>query len=255
MIDPLLVIMCLLVTACVSSSRDRQVLDIDLQQNQVTGSSDVIDFLYGPSASRRDGCDGRAVLRIDMRRRYKLIRFVLHYARPRLWTFHVSDTLSYGFASVHDNTTTLHTSEAHIVNKQLRVYSNQLPGYNDASINGGLLLRVDGDVIDVNSRFVITVSDQRMEWQNNSSNKQHLDSKYLLRTPLHPSDDPYMYVGLNRAVGGDFRSGSGLCRASVVLIASLKREYLLTQTNVLSFTSLFLIAPPCILSASPLFCL
>ena len=217
------IISCAILTSQTTSLRERQVLDIDLQQNHVTGSSDAIDFLSGPTSSRRDACDGQAVLRIDMRRRYKLIRFVLHYARPRLWTFHVSDTLSYGFASVYANTSTPHTSEAHIVNKQLRVYSNLLPGYNDASINGGLLLRVAGDVIDVNSRFVITVSDQRMEWQCNSSSKQHLDSKYLIRAP-DPHDDPYIYVGLNRAVGGDFRSGSGLCRASVVLIASQKRK-------------------------------
>ena len=228
----------LVIIGCAVCARDKQreVIDIDLRQGHVKGQSEYVTFMRQPRASKRQNCDGRAVLRIDMDSPYQTVRVTLHYARPRLWTFHLADTLSDGYGGGPRNGSSLSTAEAHVVNKQLRIYSNQLPGYHDATINGGLLLKVANNVIDVNSSLTFTVSDERLEWEPRNKRKQLIESKFLHRLDAaaaaasrddaaaaddneDPHNDHFLYVGLNRIVSSDFRKGSGVCRATVVLIA------------------------------------
>ena len=80
-------------------------------------------------------------MRIDLSGPYKSARFTLTYERPRLWTFDLSDS-PYGDGYGNDGGYTSNMAEAHIYNRQLRIYGNNLPGYMDASIDGGLLLKV-----------------------------------------------------------------------------------------------------------------
>lgn len=230
----LLLAVCLL-SSTLSKPRDkyRQAIDIDLQTGHVEGTNPYITFIKSPQPSRKDNCDSRALLRIDMNSPFQTVRFVLEYARPRLWTFHVADSISDGYGGGVGNTTSLSTAEAHIMNKQLRVYSNQLEGYHDASINGGLLLKVVNSAIGaVNDSITLSVSDQRLEWQVSGKRKQYIESKYLYRLDPErqpdvedPSNDRFLYVGLNRVVKGDFRRGSGLCRATVVLISETSKSH------------------------------
>ena len=65
---------------------------------------------------------------------------------PRLWTLDISDSAE-GDGYGGDNGTDTSMAEAHVHNRQLRVYGNGLPGYMDASLNGGHLLHVMDDVV------------------------------------------------------------------------------------------------------------
>ena len=211
-------------TASKSKDRQRQVIDLDLSTGHVKGSSPYVEYLTPLTPSKRANCDGRAVLRIDMSGPFQTVRFVLRYARPRLWSFHVADTFSDGYGGGATDTDSLSTAEAHISNRQLRIYSNQLPGFHDATINGGLLLKVANNVVDSNNTVTLQVSDERIEWEPEGRRKQFIESKFLYRLREGEDNedahnDRYLYVGLNRVVAHGYRHGSGLCQASVVLIA------------------------------------
>jgi len=100
----------------------------------------------------------------------------------------------------------------------MRIYGNDLPGHRDVSIDGGHLLKVVDRVVNrKHSRLVLDVSDGRVEWRARRSRRQFIESRYLFS--LGPGRAAGLYVGLNRVIAGDFRSGSGLCRVGVSLLA------------------------------------
>ena len=107
----------------------------------VKGYSNYIRFLASPSPTRDSSCLAQAVLQIDFSGPFNRARFTLDYDKPRLWTFDVSDSSS-GDGYGGDNGTTSNMAETQIFNRQLRIYGNSLPGYLDAVIDGGLLLKV-----------------------------------------------------------------------------------------------------------------
>jgi len=105
-----------------------------------------------------------------------------------------------------------------VFNEQMRIYGNDLPGHRDVSIDGGHLLKVVDRVVNrKHSRLVLDVSDGRVEWRARRSRRQFIESKFLFSLP--PGTSASLYVGLNRVIAGDFRAGSGLCRAVVSLFA------------------------------------
>jgi len=100
----------------------------------------------------------------------------------------------------------------------MRIYGNDLPGHRDVSIDGGHLLKVADRMVNrKHSRLVLDVSDGRLEWRARRSRRQFIESKFLFA--LRRGAGGLLYVGLNRVIAGDFRSGSGLCRALVSLFA------------------------------------
>jgi len=104
----------------------------------------------------------------------------------------------------------------------MRIYGNGLPGYRDVSIDGGhhLLKVVDRVVSRKHSRLVLDVSDGRIEWRTRRSRRrQFIESKFLFSLSGAVNPAGTLYVGLNRVIAGDFRSGSGLCRAVVSLFS------------------------------------
>ena len=112
-----------------------------------------------------------------------------------------------------------------VFNEQMRIYGNGLPGHRDASIDGGYLLKIVDGVIDrKHNKLVIDASDERIEWRARDDRKQFIESKFLFSLSGQNSDrnttrQRSLYVGLNRVVASDFRSGSGLCHAVVTLFA------------------------------------
>lgn len=93
-----------------------------------------------------------------------------------------------------------------------------------------------------NSQLVLDISDGRVEWRPltpaapkrtrairpRSTSRQFIESRFLYHLNRGRSRDNEtdeddnqgaIYIGFNRVVGGNFRSGSGLCRATVQLFA------------------------------------
>ncbi|XP_035671935.1 signal peptide, CUB and EGF-like domain-containing protein 1 isoform X8 [Branchiostoma floridae] len=202
---------------------ESESIELDLRKGQVYGWSNYITVLTGPSYGSRADCDSQAVVRVDFSGPYKSARFVLQYNdQPRLWTFDVSDSpAADGYGG--DPGLTSNMAETQIFNKQMRVYSNNLPGYMDATIDGDLLIRIEDDIIDRNSRLSLEISDERLEWNRIGSKKKgYINSQFLYtlsgQRPMYGEVDYYIYAGFNRVPAGTFRSGSGLCKASVILL-------------------------------------
>jgi hypothetical protein len=111
-----------------------------------------------------------------------------------------------------------------VFNEQMRIYGNALPGHRDASIDGGHLLKIVDGVVDRNhKKLVLDASDERIEWRARDDRKQFIESKFLFslsgQNGGRGGRQRSLYVGLNRVVASDFRSGSGLCRAVITLFA------------------------------------
>ena len=198
---------------------ERDVVAIDLREGIVRGYSDYIEFLEAPKPSWSQKCDTTAVIRIDFSGPFTTARLQLMYDRPRLWTLDISDSPS-GDGNGGDNGTTSNMAEAQIFNRQLRIYGNNLPGYLDASINGGLLLKVVDNMVKKGKKMGIEISDEKIEWSQNGK-KQFIESKFLFtlngQNTSYGNRDYHIYVGMNRVVAGNFRSGSGLCQATITL--------------------------------------
>lgn len=130
-----------------------------------------------------------------------------------------------------------------------------MPGHREASVDGGHLFRVVDGIVGrkQNNQLILDVSDGRVEWRHTrrsgqqGSGKQSMESRFLYQlnrgrnqrpatsggNVTEPTDfgnsaaeedgdvddSGAVYIGFNRVVGGNFRSGSGLCRAVVQLYA------------------------------------
>ena len=193
---------------------------LDLKYGIVKGYSEYVSFIETPASSLNRGrCDAQAVIKIDFSGPFDRVRFKLQYDRPRLWTLDISDSRvgdGYGGA----NGTTSNMAEVQIYNRQMRVYGNDLPGYLDAAIDGGLLLKVVDDIVRLKGVITLEISNERLEWKTQTG-KQFIESKFLFmldgQNATYGDMDYDVYAGFNRVVGGDYRSGSGLCRVTVSL--------------------------------------
>ncbi|XP_077994412.1 signal peptide, CUB and EGF-like domain-containing protein 3 [Glandiceps talaboti] len=207
---------------CVSVNRLGESIVVDLRAGVVTGSNDYVSVVVPPRANNNAKCNSQAVLKFDFSGPFKTARFALDYDEPpRLWTFDISDS-STGDGFGGDDGSTSNMAETQVFNRQLRVYSNGLPGYMAATINGGLLMKIVDDVVDAGLRLIVEVSDQKIDWNNQNSKKGFIVSKYLYtlkgQMPSYGIPDYDIYAGLNRVPFGNYRNGSGLCKATITLI-------------------------------------
>lgn len=125
-----------------------------------------------------------------------------------------------------------------VFNEQMRIYGNDLAGHRDVSIDGGHLLKVVDRVVNwKHSRLVLDISDGRVEWRTRRSRRQFIESKYLFS--LRRGTASRLYVGLNRVIAGDFRSGSGLCRAIISLFADRSQSLFLSVSFCLTLSRCF----------------
>ena len=205
---------------CLVNSLERQLVEMDLRYGYVTGYSPYIKFLNTPQHSENTRCDSQAVIRIDFSGMYKTAKLQLEYMdRPRLWTLDISDS-PFGNGYGGDNGTSSNMAEAQILNKQMRIFGNSLPGFMDASINGGLLMKVVDNFVRKGSKVLIDIADERMEWHS-GAHKDYIESKFLFtlrgQNTTYGGKDPFLYVAFNRVVAAKYRSGSGLCKVTVTL--------------------------------------
>ena len=124
-------------------SRANGVVHLDLQQGVVSGSSPYITILSGPTTGKNSRtCDGQALVRVDFRGTRKPVRFTFHYGdAPKGWTFVISDCPNdYGFGGNFNYSSNCGSTQ--MINSQLRIYSNQLPGYFKETVDGNALIKV-----------------------------------------------------------------------------------------------------------------
>ena len=192
---------------------------VDLRQGIVRGYSGYVTFLTAPKPSDNRKCDAQAVVHIDFSGPFKSAKFSLEYDRPKLWTLDITDSPT-GDGYGDDNGTTSNMAETQIFNKQMRIYGNNLPGYLDATIDGGLLLKVVDDIVQKGQKVNIEIGNERIEWYEKET-KQTIESRFLYtldgQNTTYGEIDYDIYVGLNRVVGGNYRTGSGLCKAVITL--------------------------------------
>ena len=227
--------------------RSKNVVDIDLRLGIVRGYSNQVTFVLSPSlanvtATRRappavtssssvtsfDECSARSVVRIDFSGRHKVAHLRLTYSRPRLWTFDASTSSTgdgYGDGGNGDRGGDGYgggggSAEAHIVNRQLRLYANRLTGYGGEVVDGGLLLRVQDDILRDGETLQLDIADGYMSWTS-ATTTDSLESRFLFalggRNASHERPGRHVYIGFNRVVGGEYRTGSGLCRATITM--------------------------------------
>ena len=203
----------------VAVTLQKDVVQLDLRQGIVRGYSQYITFVQAPRTSSSRRCDSQAVIKVDFSGPFKTAKFTLDYERPRLWTLDISDS-PYGDGYGGDNGTTSNMAETQIFNKQLRIYGNNLPGYLDATIDGGLLLKVVDDIVKKGRKVNLEISNEKIEWTEENG-KQSIESKFLYtldgQNTTFGDKEFAVYAGFNRVVVGDFRSGFGLCKATITL--------------------------------------
>ena len=204
------------------------VVQIDLQRSIVRGYSPYVSFIQSPTWATRAPCSAQAVVKIDFSRKYQGAKLLLHYGRsPRLWTLDISDSPT-GDGYGNDDGTTSNMAEVQIHNRQMRIYGNTLPGYMDASSNGGLLIRTIDGFVTKNSKAILDISDERLEWTRGNIN-DFLESKFLFtlngQDTLYGDVEHNVYIGFNRVVAGNFRNGSGLCTATIQLYTFPGNKY------------------------------
>ncbi|OWF56009.1 hypothetical protein KP79_PYT26173 [Mizuhopecten yessoensis] len=210
---------------CLAERLEDNVVHLDLRNGVVRGFSNHISFIHKPTTRPGRSCDKQVVLKLDFSGPYKEAKILLDYAEPpRLWTLDISDSPT-GDGYGGDNGSTSNMAETQIHNKQFRIYGNNLPGHMDASANGGLLITTVDNFIRRGSTAKISISDERVEWKS-GPHKDNIKSRFLYtlrgQQPLYGTVDYNVYVGLNRVVAGNFRSGSGLCSATIALQSSGK---------------------------------
>ncbi|XP_021356937.1 uncharacterized protein LOC110452627, partial [Mizuhopecten yessoensis] len=218
-----LIISVFTIIECLAERLEDNVVHLDLRNGVVRGFSNHISFIHKPTTRPGRSCDKQVVLKLDFSGPYKEAKILLDYAEPpRLWTLDISDSPT-GDGYGGDNGSTSNMAETQIHNKQFRIYGNNLPGHMDASANGGLLITTVDNFIRRGSTAKISISDERVEWKS-GPHKDNIKSRFLYtlrgQQPLYGTVDYNVYVGLNRVVAGNFRSGSGLCSATIALQSS-----------------------------------
>ncbi|XP_033123917.1 signal peptide, CUB and EGF-like domain-containing protein 1 isoform X3 [Anneissia japonica] len=205
-----------------SSSRREPGMRLNLRSGNVTGSSDCIQVIVPPVPSNNKLCDRQAVIKVDFSGLCKSVKFVLLYGEaPTSWTVDISDSQTGdGYGGSRDQLKATNIAETQIFGRQMRIYSNSLPGHTDATIDGGLLLKVIDNIAEEGSRLTLHISDERIQWNNHKTQKGVMNSKYLYtlsgQEPLFGEEMEYnIYAGFNRVPGGTFRSGTGLCEVNV----------------------------------------
>ena len=207
-------IICIILQVLQCHSND--VMNLDLRTGAISGSSPYLTILSGPTTGKDSTtCDSQALVRIDFRGTNKPVHFTLQYgADPIGWTFVVSDCPhDYGFGGNLNYSSNCASTQ--VINGQLRVYSNRLPGYIKETIDGNSLIKVMDKVVENGANLDVKVGDGFLSWNNTykirNSYLYTLDGQWTTYGPV----EKYLYVGLNRVPYENFRSGSGLCSAQI----------------------------------------
>ena len=212
--------------SCISSccEEGRLIFDADLTSgnshiapaNGLSWRSSLID----PSSS--SSCDRQGVLAIDFRQacggntQTCKLRFDFSFAPGHSgWNFNIGDSSNNGYGG--DGGHTSNAAEVHNINQNFFVYSNTLPGYASYSQDGHL--NVDNVANVVNGNFTVVIGDEFVMFDNSNGIQRAYQSRYLFTLNGQPTTygtpDYLISLGMNRVITSNFRSGTGLCRATI----------------------------------------
>lgn len=203
-------------------------VDINLDDGVVTGYSERVRFISTPSIEDNRGkCGRQAVIVIQLGGEAKLAHFHLKFNNPRLWTFHLSDTLKaegYGFYTTVGNESAI---EMQVLNQQMRMYSAWPPPGSSAVSDepGGHLsqwmyLRVIDDTVDKSNVVELTLSLQAntVRWHDERLAHDYSAPPGLFYHNGVMKDNVTLFVAMNRIISENWRAGSGLCHVGIKLM-------------------------------------
>ncbi|MGK7941060.1 MAG: S8 family serine peptidase [Crocosphaera sp.] len=195
---------------------------IDLKTGEIIGDHPGISVVSAPRDFNNDDYY-EVVLKLDYDQGFDSAKFLVEYDKtPEDWTVNIGDSFSnngYGGDGGH----TSNAAEMQIKAGQLDVYSNILPGYEDATGGDLKLLKVD-DFVTEPSTVVFEVQDESFGWNNQQGTTGNLQSPYLYT--LNGQDTLYgpvnsdIYAAFNRVIGSAFRNGSGVSQVTIQLPTS-----------------------------------
>ena len=176
--------------------------------------------LIDPSSS--SSCDRQGVLAIDFRQacggntQTCKLRFDFSFAPGHSgWNFNIGDSSNNGYGG--DSGHTSNAAEVHNINQNFFVYSNTLPGYASYSQDGRL--NVDNVANVVKGNFTVVIGDEFVMFDNSNGIQRAYQSRYLFTLNGQPTTygtpDYLISLGMNRVITSNFRSGTGLCRATI----------------------------------------
>ncbi|GLG97770.1 Vitellogenin receptor [Gryllus bimaculatus] len=219
----------LLLQVCTVYASVQSYVDINLDDGVVNGYSERVHFISTPTADDNGKCGKQAVIKINIGGQVQVVHFHLKYNVPRLWTFHLSDSLSaegYGYYATEGNNSTI---EMQVLNEQMRVYT-AWPMPTTGSSNEGnepgsthsqwMFLRVVDETIQRSNAVELSfsVKGNTFRWHDDRLAHDFSAPPGLFYDNGIIKDNITLYVGMNRIVSGNWRTGSGLCHLSIKLM-------------------------------------
>jgi len=191
---------------------------IDLNNNTHTCQSiSAINFISQP-------VNNQAVVRISfdpaLYKHTKAVFEVSYDKQPSAWTVNIGDSKSNN-GNGGDGGDTSNAAEMQILDTDMSVYSNTLPGYETQVLDGSLLLHTESNVISQGKSISLEVSNERLHWTSPSGGGE-VFSKYLYtlkgQNTVYGPVDYDIYAAFNRVIGTDRRSGSGVNSVRIRLV-------------------------------------
>ena len=212
--------------SCISSccGNGQLIFDADLTSgdthvypdNGLSWRSSLID----PSSS--SSCDRQGVLAIDFRQACRgntqtcKLRFDFSFAPGHSgFNFNIGDSSNNGYGGDRGDSSS--AAEVHNKNQNFLIYSNILPGYASNSRDGHL--NIDNVANVVNGNFTVVIGDEFVMFDDNNGTQRAYLSGYLFilngQPTAYGTPDYLINLGMNRVITSNFRSGTGLCRATI----------------------------------------
>nr|CAD7396547.1 unnamed protein product [Timema cristinae] len=212
-------------------STEHSRVEIDLDAGGVTGYSDQVQFPVTPKqrSDKDRRCSQQAVIRLELGGQMQIASLTMEYKEdpPRLWTFHMSDSeKAEGYGSITITNSSLKGSlEMHVVNQQLRLYSRwprstqEVPAATP-SHSQWMSVRIVDSTAKKLSKVELTLSmrGNSLRWQDGRLAHDFSAPPGLYYDNESIKNKSIIYVGLNRVIGADWRSGTGLCKVIVKLM-------------------------------------
>nr|CAD7266494.1 unnamed protein product [Timema shepardi] len=235
-------------TAFKSRSTEHSRVEMDLDAGVVTGYSDQVQFPVTPKqrSDKDRRCSQQAVIRLELGGQMQIASLTMEYKEdpPRLWTFHMSDSeKAEGYGSITITNSSLKGSlEMHVVNQQLRVYSRwprstqEVPAATP-SHSQWMSVRIVDSTAKKLSKVELTLSmrGNSLRWQDGRLAHDFSAPPGLFYDNESVKNKSIIYVSLNRVIGADWRSGTGLCKVIVKLMDNEGDEFGLRKIKELEW--------------------
>ncbi|XP_076068383.1 uncharacterized protein LOC143040830 [Oratosquilla oratoria] len=215
-----------------AASGGRDTVHLDLRTGIVRGYSRHVKFIVNPHLPEKrnssyeayeavrqhpedEWCGRQAVLQVSGSGLDETATLVLDldFSSPRLWTIHLADSPN---ATGYQGHT---VAEAQMVNRQWRVYGRG-EGVVEGALDGRTLVEAANNVARRYAHVRVYVSKNKLEWRYGikfGGRHGALEGPHVLS--FHGGlEASQLFVGINRIVGGTFRTGSGLCHVTLTLL-------------------------------------